>query len=208
MPAWDLHCRRETVARGRTHPLYSPPSLRLKSRARPVKTIYLLRHAKSNWDDPSRDDIDRPLSKRGRRDAKAMAEHLVREGIQPGQILCSPARRTRETLERMEQGLNAAVPVRFEKAIYHADATALLRRLRRLSEVLASVMVIGHNPALERLALMLVDSGEAAARDKLATKYPTGALATLAVDIEHWRDLVPGAAHLRAFVRPKDLGRI
>ncbi|TVR83474.1 MAG: histidine phosphatase family protein [Rhodospirillales bacterium] len=171
-----------------------------------MKTIYLLRHAKSSWNDPVLDDTERPLSKRGRAAAKAMAGYLVREGIQPGQVLCSPAKRTRETLERLERALHAAVPVRFEKGIYHADATALMRRLRRLSDALPSVMVIGHNPALERLALMLAGDGEARARDKLATKYPTGALATLTAEIAHWRELSPGGAHLQAFVRPKDLG--
>ena len=170
-----------------------------------MKTIYLLRHAKSSWQDQGAEDIDRRLSKRGREAAKAMANYLSAEGIVPAQILCSPALRTRETLERMEAKLDAAIPIRFEKGIYNADAPSLLRRLRRLSDALPSVMVIGHNPGIERLALMLAGDGEATARDKLANKYPTGTLAVLTALIDHWRDLGPEGARLEAFVRPKDL---
>jgi phosphohistidine phosphatase len=172
-----------------------------------VKTIYLLRHAKSSWQDQEAEDIDRHLSKRGREAAKAMAHYLSAEGIVPAQILCSPAVRTRQTLEHMEANLNAAIPIRFEKGIYNADAPSLLRRLRRLSDALPSVMVIGHNPGIERLALMLAGNGEVTARDKLANKYPTGTLAVLTASIDHWNDLGPKGARLQAFVRPKDLAR-
>lgn len=170
-----------------------------------LKTIYLLRHAKSSWGDPGVEDIDRRLSKRGRQAAKAMAQYVSRRRIVPGQILCSPARRTRETLQCMEEKLDAAIPIRFEKGIYNAEAPTLLRRLRRLSDALPSVMIIGHNPGMERLALMLIGDGETAARDKLANKYPTGTLAILTAPIYHWRELNPETARLEAFVRPKDL---
>ena len=170
-----------------------------------MKTIYLLRHAKSSWQDPGADDLNRRLSKRGRKAAKAMADYLSKQGIIPAQILCSPALRTRETLQRMEEKLDGAIPIRFEKGIYNAEAPALLRRLRRLSDALPSVMVIGHNPGLERLALMLTGDGEATARNKLANKYPTGTLAILTAPIDHWHDLGPEGARLEAFVRPKDL---
>lgn len=170
-----------------------------------MKTIYLLRHAKSSWKAEGAEDIDRPLSKRGRKAAAAMADYLAAQAIAPAQILCSPARRTRQTLERMEEKLDAAIPVRYEKAIYMAEAPALLHRLHRLSDDLPSVMVIGHNPGMERLALMLASDGVQEARDKLAAKYPTGALAVLTSEIEHWRDLAPDSARLAAFVRPKDL---
>jgi phosphohistidine phosphatase len=170
-----------------------------------LKTIYLLRHAKSSWQDQAADDLDRRLSKRGREAAKAMADYLSNRGIVPAQILCSPALRTRETLQRMEEKLDAAIPIRYEKGIYNAEAPALLRRLRRLSDALPSVMIIGHNPGLERLALMLTGDGEATARNKLANKYPTGTLAILTAPIDHWHDLGPEGARLEAFVRPKDL---
>ena len=169
-----------------------------------MKTLYLLRHFKSSWKDKSLEDFDRPLGKRGRRAAALMAGYVAGAGIGPAQILCSPSRRTRETLERMLESFGGAVPTRFEKGVYLAEAPALLRRLRRLGDT-ASVMVIGHNPGLETLAKVLVGSGEQAPRARLASKFPTGALAVLSAEIRNWRELEAGCARLDAFVCPRDL---
>ena len=169
-----------------------------------MKTLYLLRHVKSSWKDKNLEDFDRPLGKRGRRAAELMSGYVAGNGILPAQILCSPSRRTRETLERMVESFGEAVPARFEKGIYLADAPELLRRLRRLGDT-ASVMIIGHNPGLETLAKRLVGSGDEATRARLAHKFPTGALAVLTADIEEWRQLEAGCARLDAFVCPRDL---
>jgi phosphohistidine phosphatase len=169
-----------------------------------MKTLYLLRHFKSSWKDKDLEDFDRPLGKRGHRAGELIAAYVARNGIGPAQILCSPSRRTRETLDRMLESFGGAVPTRFEKGIYLADAPALLRRLRRLGDT-ASVMIIGHNPGLETLARALVGSGERDARIRLASKFPTGALAVLSANIENWRELEAGCARLDAFVRPRDL---
>jgi phosphohistidine phosphatase len=169
-----------------------------------MKTLYLLRHFKSSWKDKDLEDFDRPLGKRGRRAAELMAGYVARNGIVPTQILCSPSRRTRETLDRMLDSFGGAVPTRFEKGVYLADAPVLLRRLRRLGDT-ASVMIIGHNPGLETLAKSLAGSGDEAARTRLASKFPTGALAVLSAEIENWRDLEAGCSRLDAFVCPRDL---
>ncbi len=125
-----------------------------------MKTLYLLRHAKSSWKTAASEDFDRPLSKRGRVAAKAMGEYLARHDIAPAQVLCSSAKRTRETMERVLKAVGAAMPVRFEKGIYMAEETKLLRRLKRLNDSLGSAMLVGHNPGLGRLALLLsVDGG-------------------------------------------------
>lgn len=170
-----------------------------------MRTIYLMRHAKSSWEDESVTDFDRPLAKRGRRAATAMGRHLRDRQIAPAQILCSPAQRTRETLDRMEKYFAATAPVRYEKAIYLAEATVLLRRLTRLSDSLESVMLIGHNPGVETLARVLVDRPDEASGRQLGAKFPTGALAVLVADVARWHDVRPGCAELTAFVRPKDL---
>lgn len=169
-----------------------------------MKTLYLLRHFKSSWKDKTLEDFDRPLGKRGRRAAELMAAHVSRNGICPDQILCSPSRRTRETLERMLESFGGAVPTRLEQEIYMADAPTLLRRLHRLGDT-ASVMIVGHNPGLETLAEALVGSGETPTRTRLASKFPTGALAVLTADIEEWRQLEAGSARLDDFVCPRDL---
>jgi phosphohistidine phosphatase len=180
-----------------------------------MKTLFLLRHAKSSWSEENLADFDRPLNKRGLRAALAVGRHLTQQEAAPAQILCSPARRTRETLEQLHRafGPAAAIPTRFEKEIYMGEAPLLLRRLRRLNDSLASVMIIGHNPGMESLAAILLAAGpgpgrgadDEAARRRMAEKFPTAALATLTADIERWADLRPGGAALASFVRPKDL---
>lgn len=170
-----------------------------------MKTIYLLRHAKSVPRDRPMEDIDRPLSARGRDDAAAMAVHLAEAGIEPALVLCSSARRTRETLERAMPGLSPKAAVVIEEELYDAESDDLLRRLHGIEGMIGSVMLIGHNPAMEDLARRLVNGGDAAAEARLRKKFPTGALAVLEAAIDDWRDLDAGGAKLTAFVAPKDL---
>lgn len=170
-----------------------------------MKTLYLLRHAKSSWKDDALDDFDRPLNKRGRVAATAMGAFLTGQGIAPSQVLCSSAKRTRETLERVQEQLGTAVPVRFEKGLYMAEAPALLRRIRRLNDSLATVMLIIHNPGIAHLALLLTDEKSEPQRGKLNARFSTGSLAVVDADIARWADLVPRGGHLRSFTRPRDL---
>lgn len=168
-----------------------------------MRTLYLLRHAKSSWDDPGLTDLERPLAPRGRRDAERVAAHLRRLAIEPDVVLCSIARRTRETLELVRPGFTIPVVVRLEQALYAASAGDLLERLRRVPDDTASVMLIGHNPGLHDLALALATEGEE--RERLGRKFPTGALATLSSAGASWRELAEGGATLTAFVVPKEL---
>lgn len=170
-----------------------------------MKTLYLLRHAKSSWKDTTLDDFDRPLNRRGRQAALAMGDYLREREIAPAQVLCSPSKRTRETLERAQRRLPIALPVRFEQGIYLAEPMTLLRRIRRLSDSLVSVMVIGHNPGLEMLARTLTCGGDDDAPGRLARKFPTCALAILTTEIESWHDLTAGGASLDAFIVASDL---
>jgi phosphohistidine phosphatase len=168
-----------------------------------MKRVYLLRHAKSSWKDRSLADRDRPLARRGRRAAKAMAGHLEAEEIRPDLVLCSPALRTRETLERIEPGFGAEVEARVDEQLYGASEASLFERVKRLPDEVRSVMLIGHNPGLEELALALASEGERLAR--MRDKYPTAALATVDLPAESWSAVERGSGHLVAFVRPADL---
>ena len=170
-----------------------------------MKTLFLLRHAKSSWAEPDLDDFDRPLNKRGRRAAETMGRHMAAHDLAPAQVLCSSARRTRETLELLVAELRHELPTRFEKGLYLAEAPSLLRRLRRLDSRIPSAMLIGHNPGLERLAVMLAGDGSPESRQQVAEKYPTGALAVLQADIPAWSELGPLGATLTDYVRPRDL---
>jgi phosphohistidine phosphatase len=167
-----------------------------------MRTLYLLRHAKSSWDDPGLPDHDRPLAPRGRRATELLAEHLRREDISPPLVLCSSARRARETLDGIAPALGGEVDVRVDPGIYGATPGDLIERLQAIPDAVESAMLIGHNPTIQSLVLTLAASGEQL--ETLAAKYPTGALATLTFD-GSWRELGPGDAELVAFVRPKDL---
>jgi phosphohistidine phosphatase len=162
------------------------------------RRLYLLRHAKSSWKERELADHDRPLAGRGRRAAKAMGRHLREAGIEPELVLCSTARRARETFART--GLEGRA-VRFEPELYGAGAGDLLARLRDVDAAVGSVMVIGHNPGLQDLALLLARPGSLV--EVLEAKFPTGALAALAVT--EWDALDRGAGQLIDFVRPRDL---
>ena len=158
--------------------------------------LYLLRHAKSSWDDPGLPDHDRPLAPRGRKAAKRMGAHLRERGIEPQLVLCSSARRTRETVERL--ALPSGSQVEVEDGLYAARAGALLGRLRAVGDDVSSVLLVAHNPGVHELALALVD-GEGA---PFADKLPTGAL----VDLEFegsWSDLE--RARLVEYATPRGL---
>lgn len=171
-----------------------------------MKVLYLLRHAKSSWDEPGLNDFERPLNERGRRAAKIMGDYFRARKIRPDAVLCSSACRTRQTYELIAKKLSPGLVV-FEDALYEAGAAALFDRVQRLPHEMGSVMLIGHNPALERLALSLINRTEAdqSAFEALAAKYPTAALTMMTAPIDDWGDLAPGICRLDAFVRPRDV---
>ena len=134
-----------------------------------------------------------------------MAAHLESEGIRPALVLCSPARRTRQTLDALQPALGGGAKVRVEPALYGATAGEILELLLLVDPANDSAMVIGHNPGLEDLALLLAGDGDEAALAQLDTKFPTAALATLELGDAPWAELVPGAAFLRSVVLPRSL---
>lgn len=166
--------------------------------------LLLLRHAKSDWSTPGLDDFDRPLAPRGQRAAALMARHLADHAPRPDLVLCSPARRARDTLGLVLKPLDG-VPVCFEQALYVFDHPPLLARLRRLAAEVSCVLVIGHNPALEDLARALAGpASEPEAKAALVAKFPTAALATLETPAS-WAGLAAGSARLVDFTTPKSL---
>ena len=177
----------------------------LSSDVAEVRHLYLLRHAKSTWDEPVASDHDRSLAPRGRRAARLVADHLREAQIAPALVLCSSARRTQETLELITPALEPAPVVVVERRLYGASAGELLDRVHDISDSVPSVMVVGHNPGLEDLATALAGGGTGDASDRMAVKFPTAALAVLTATTV-WRDLAPGGATLAAYVVPRDLG--
>ena len=167
------------------------------------RRLLLLRHAKSSWSEPDLPDRERPLAARGRRAAAALGARLAQRRLPIDRVLCSPARRTRETLALL--ALAPTIPVDYGETLYLASARTLLARLRRLPPRVHSVLVIGHDPGIEHLARLLAERGVAQALRRLAEGFKTGALAELRVPEDGWRALRAGSAYLERFTRPKDL---
>jgi phosphohistidine phosphatase len=169
------------------------------------KTLLLLRHAKSSWADPALADRDRPLAGRGRRAAELIGRYLQDHGISPKLVLCSPARRAQDTLAIVRPRLGADVEVRIDDAIYTADADDVLQRLHAVPNTIASVLVVGHNPALHDLGAALAGDGDHAPLAQLRAKFPTGALAMLDLGNADRPALRAGQAHLTGLLLPRHL---
>ncbi len=169
-----------------------------------VNVVYLLRHAKSSWENASVPDHDRPLAPRGRRAARKLADHFRSAGIAPAIVLCSTARRASETLDAILPAFDPPPDVRREEALYGASAEELVHRLRRIPASVPSALLIGHNPGIQSAALLLAGSGDQALVARLEDKMPTGGLVTLEVDGE-WTAAAAGAARLVSFVVPREL---
>jgi phosphohistidine phosphatase len=167
-----------------------------------VRRVYLLRHAKSSWDDPALSDHDRPLAPRGRRAAASLARYLKKERIRPELVLCSSSVRTQQTLDGIRPALGKKARVEIEDGLYAASEAVLLERLRSTAGEVESVLVIAHNPGTQDLAVSLVGRGEGLGR--LHEKFPTGALAALAFS-GPWADLAPATCELERYVLPREL---
>jgi phosphohistidine phosphatase len=148
-------------------------------------------------------DFDRRLTTRGRRDASLMAELIAKNP--PEAILCSPAKRTRETLAAVTDLVTDAPHAIFAEGLYTEghDYRDLIAEHGGDAERL---LVVGHNPTIHRTALSLTGSGDAALHAMMSGKYPTAALAVLAFDVPAWRELKAGGGELISFQRPRDLG--
>jgi phosphohistidine phosphatase len=169
-------------------------------------TLSLLRHAKSSWADPARQDFDRPLNQRGRDAAPRMGAFMRRHDIAPQLVLCSPAVRARQTLELVLPHLPHPPAVLYEDALYLAAAPTLIKRVRGLDAAgAAHAMVVGHDPGLQRAAVRLAGSGEPELLAALAAKLPTAGLAVIVFDAGTWADVRAGAGRLALFMTPKRL---
>lgn len=161
-----------------------------------MKTLWLLRHAKSSWDDPALSDHDRPLAPRGRKAGKRMRRWAADHRVRPDLVLCSTAERAQATLELVLPGLGSP-EVELEVALYHASAEFLLDRLHAVEASLDSVLLIGHNPGLHDLAHLLAPPGP--------EEVPTAALVELRLEVDGWQDARPGCALLQRIVLPRSL---
>ncbi len=167
--------------------------------------LLLLRHAKSVPGDPGEPDIDRPLGPRGRRSAPLIGQHMATHKLVPDLVLCSPARRTRETLAGILPYLPGEMTIRIAGALYEPREGNYLDSIGKAGEGAQTLLVIGHNPATQETASRLVGFGNPDLRAEVATRFPTAGLAVIDLDQASWGKLGQGTGRIVAFFRPRDL---
>jgi phosphohistidine phosphatase len=170
-----------------------------------VKTLTLLRHAKSGWDDPALRDFDRPLNAKGRRAAAAIGRHLRGLGLRFDHLVASPAVRVRETLDAAGQSYGARPHPVWDERLYLAPVPVLLDVIAALPDTATRVLLVGHNPGLEELVPALVRDATDGLAAEAARKYPTATVAELQFGVAGWAEVAPGTATLTRFIRPRDL---
>ncbi len=167
------------------------------------RVLALLRHTKSSWRDSELGDRDRPLNARGDQAGRLLAAHFARQPP-PDLVLCSSALRTRETFAHIARAYSTPPPVLMEDGLYLADARAIMQRIEAVPDSVKILLVIGHNPGLHELASMLARHGTRRDRNRLADKFPTGALASFR-SVGRWRDIAHAPLALTSYVTPHDL---
>ena len=160
-----------------------------------MKTVFLLRHAKSSWDDANLADFDRPLNKRGFKTAPLVGETIRKNKFQVDSIICSPAKRAEQTAILVKETAQIEADIRFDDRIYEASPHRLLEIASGLDNNFQSAMLVGHNPGLEGLLKMLTHEVEA---------MPTAALAIIDLKIESWKEIHIDCCNLLTVIRPKD----
>ena len=161
-----------------------------------MKTLLLLRHAKSDWDDPSLRDFDRPLAARGKRDAPRIGKALRKRGPLPDLIVSSPAARAKATIKAVSKAAGLDLEIQFDETVYGASCPELMKLIRRLPDRRSCALLVGHNPGFEDLVGRLSGSHE---------RMPTAALACLQFQTDHWEDVNDGEGKLGWLLTPKHL---
>jgi phosphohistidine phosphatase len=168
-----------------------------------MRRLMLLRHAKSDWSSPGMPDRDRPLNTRGTGDARTMGVYLARHGLVPDGILCSPAERTRRTVEAIVKECAAVPVIDYADRLYEATPETILSLIRAAPPGVHALLVIGHNPGLQEAARMLIATGDVETRERLHEKFPTAALAVIDFATDAWSKLHRQSGRLDRFVTPR-----
>jgi phosphohistidine phosphatase len=159
-----------------------------------MKTLFLLRHAKSSWDDPDLSDFNRPLNNRGLKAAPKMGAMIRKRKLQPEVVLSSPALRAKQTTEIVCEAAGLATVVCFEPEIYEATPQRLLKIVQGIDDQMNSAMLVGHNPGFEELLAALTAESQ---------RMPTAALACIELSIDKWCEVLAGTGRLEWLVTPK-----
>jgi phosphohistidine phosphatase len=170
-----------------------------------VTILTTLRHAKSSWGDAQLDDFDRPLNDRGRKAAKAIGRELSHRRVRFDLVIASPALRVRETLEEVERGYGKALNIHFDPQIYGARVETIFDLVRSLPNTAHAPLLVGHNPTLQQLVLMLAADDDQGLRQRIRTKYPTAGVAIIELPAVRWGEVVPDSGRIRELIVPREL---
>ena len=160
-----------------------------------MKTLLVLRHAKSSWDDPDLEDFDRPLNERGQKTAPFMGKVIQRHGFDPDVIISSPAVRAKETASLVKEHAGISAEIIHDERIYEASSQMLRQVASAIDDRFGSAMMVGHNPGMEGFVRFLTGRLES---------MPTAALAVIDLDIESWSDIDIESGKMRKVIRPKE----
>lgn len=161
-----------------------------------MKTLLLLRHAKSDWGDFSLRDFDRPLAARGERDAPRIGKALRKRGSLPDLMISSPAARAKATIKAVAKAAKLNLEIQYDESVYGASSPELIKLIRDLPDGNSCVLLVGHNPGFEDLVGRLSGNQE---------RMPTAALACIEFQIDHWQDVNDAGGKLRWLLTPKQL---
>ena len=161
-----------------------------------MKNLFLLRHAKSSWDNAALADFDRPLSKRGISNAILLSEHIQKHNITFDLVLSSPSERTQSTLDLVLSSLDHFPTTTLKESIYHASPSSLTQLIKEQDDEINNLLIIGHNPGLHILTEMLANQS--------ILKFPTCAFAKI-TNFNHWKDIDTGILNLESLITPKEL---
>ena len=163
-----------------------------------MKKLLLLRHAKSSWEDTSLPDFERPLNERGLRAAPLVGEFMRKQRLRPDMVLCSPAKRTRETIALVLETAGITTELRYDERIYEASVMRLLEIVSQIDDDKMEVMLVGHNPGMENLLERLTGETE---------RMPTAALALITLNAEKWSEAEAQGGRLERLVKAKELAK-
>ena len=161
-----------------------------------MKNLFLLRHAKSSWDNAALADFDRPLSKRGISNAILLSEHIQKHNITFDLVLSSPSERTQSTLDLVLSSLDHFPTTTLKESIYHASPLSLTQLIKEQDDAINNLLIIGHNPGLHILIEQLTNQS--------IVKFPTCAFAKI-TNFNHWKDIDTGILNLESLITPKEL---
>ncbi len=170
-----------------------------------MKSLTVLRHAKSSWDDLSLEDFNRPLNDSGWKAARRMGRELKKRDVKFDLIIASPAARVRETIDGLTQKLRLNVEIRFEPGMYAASEGMLLKIVRDIRESAHAPLLVGHNPGLQQLLLALTNEESDDLRSRVEKKFPTAALATVELPAHRWTEVKPATGKITELILPKEL---